>query len=191
MAPAPASAPISNRSAVPPVAEYVLPGFALVVVAAVAAALYLAVVLRRTARAAGLPTPPEGAAASPPSPTAAGIEGPSSPEQMAAATTAQPGGEDTRSLSERILVHLYWYGRSNIDGVARADASQAGMARRLGVAQNSLSKALRRLVDAGALRVELQHVPGAPRRLKTYALTARGEAVARRIRADDERRPKL
>jgi DNA-binding MarR family transcriptional regulator len=119
-----------------------------------------------------------------------GASGPSSPEEMAGATASRPGGEDSQSLSERILVHLYWYGRSNVDGVARADASQAGMARRLGVAQNSLSKALRRLVDAGALIVELQHVPGAPRRLKTYALTSRGEAVARRIRADAERRPK-
>jgi PKD repeat protein len=190
VAPAPASAPSSNGSAAAPAAGYVLPALALLVVAAVGASLYLAVVLRRTARSAGVPTPPEGAAVSPASSAAAGAEGPSSPEQMAAATTAQPGGEDTKSLSERILVHLYWYGRSNIDGVARADASQAGMARRLGVAQNSLSKALRRLVDAGALRVELQHVPGAPRRLKTYALTARGEAVARRIRSDDDRRPK-
>jgi DNA-binding MarR family transcriptional regulator len=107
---------------------------------------------------------------------------------MAGPIPDRPGTDDSRRLSERILVHLYWYGRSTSDGVARADSSQAGMARRLRVGQNTLSKALRRLLDAGAVKVELQHVPGASRRLKTYSLTARGEAVAKTIRAESDRR---
>ena len=114
--------------------------------------------------------------------------GPPSPEEMAEATASRPGAEDSSSLSERILVHLYWYGRSNVDGLAKADASQAGISRRLGVPQNSVSKAVRRLVDAGAVAMELQHVPGASRRLRTYRLTPRGEAVARSLRSAGEKR---
>ncbi|MCI4360968.1 MAG: PKD domain-containing protein [Thermoplasmata archaeon] len=155
---------------------------AVLAVAAVASIAYLAVVSRRADRRG--PTSETAAPPAPPTPTEAGR--PVSPEELALAGSGRAGPEESVSLAERILVHLYWYGRSSIDGVARVDASQGGMARRLGVAQNSLSKALRRLVDAGALRVELEHVPGAPRRLKTYSLTSKGEAVAKRIRADSE-----
>ena len=182
----------STSSSVPPYAELVIPTFVILAIAALAAVLYFRYTVRRTATAAEVARAPEGATLNfAPAPSASSFSGPSSPEEMADATSSRAGVEDTQSLSERILVHLYWYGRTTLDGVAREDASQAGMARRLGVGQNSLSKALRRLVDAGALKVELQHVPGASRRLKTYSLTARGEAVARRIRADVERRPKL
>jgi PKD repeat protein len=183
--------PPAQPASTPGYAEFVVPIFAVLAVAAVVAILYLAVVVRRTERSAVAPTTPDGALLSPAAAGSAAVLGPSSPEEMAGASASRPGAEDTRSLSERILVHLYWYGRAKIDGVARVDSSQAGMARRLGVAQNSSSKALRRLVDAGAVRAELQHVPGAPRRLKTYSLTARGEAVARRIRAEDGQRPRL
>jgi len=185
----PSTVPSPSSAVVPPYAEYVIPAVLAIVAITAAAVIYLALVVRR-----GSDAPPAPAARSVPALAAvasseSSLSGPPSPEEMAGATTSRAGLEDTHSLAERILVHLYWYGRTNIDGVAREDSSQGGMARRLGVAQNSLSKALRRLVDAGALKMELQHVPGAPRRLRTYSLTARGEAVARRIRAEDEKRP--
>ena len=152
-----------------------------IVLAAVAlmAVAYRWLVVRRTdsGPAATLPT------TTPPATAGSEPAGPPSPEEMVAADEQRPGRDDARRLSERILVHLYWYGRSTAEGVAPPDASQSGMARRLGVAQNSLSKALGRLMDAGAVSVQLRHVPGAPRRLKTYTLTPRGEAIARSIRA--------
>jgi PKD repeat protein len=189
--PAAGAAGPSSSTSTPSALAFVLPAVAVLAVAALAAALYLRSVVRRGAAPTETTPPAAGAARSPEAaPASESPTGPPSPEEMVQAAASRPASEDSRSLSELILVHLYWYGRSNIDGVARADASQAGMARRLGVAQNSLSKALRRLVDAGALKVELEHVPGAPRRLKTYALTPRGESVARRIRTESERRPR-
>jgi PKD repeat protein len=100
------------------------------------------------------------------------------------AALPSPPTEESRRLSERILVHLYWSGRPTPDGVAKAAASQAGMVRELGVTQNAISKAAQRLVDSGAVTVELRHVPGAPRRLKTYRLTPRGVEIARGLAFD-------
>ncbi|MCI4361403.1 MAG: PKD domain-containing protein, partial [Thermoplasmata archaeon] len=169
----------------PSYVEFALP-IALVLAAfAVLAVAYRALVARRTESAA----PPPSTRPTAPPPAEVQPSGPSTPEAMAAAASSRPGGEDSLRLSERILVHLYWYGRPTSDGVARPDSSQAGMARRLGVAQNALSKSLARLIDSGAVHVELRHVPGASRRLKTYSLSQRGEAVARSIRAEPERRP--
>ena len=175
----------TERSAfIAPYTIFLVPAVVAIVAVTAAVGLFFARVLRRVEE----PLAPPAVAGSVKS-LDGEASGPPSPEELAQATASHADVEDARSLAERILVHLYWYGRSNIDGLARADSSQAGMARRLGVDQSSVSKALGRLVDVGALKVELQHVPGAPRRLKTYQLTGRGEAVARRIRAGDDGRP--
>ncbi len=185
------SAPPSALEAAVP---YVLTAAALLAVCAVGALSYRAAVRRR----AGTVEAPPGATAEPlgpPGPVAvASVEGAPEPLARAGEGTAAAGPDaaldESRRLSERILIHLLWYGRPGPEGSARAEASQQGMARSLNSGQNTISKALSRLVDAGAVRVELQHVPGAPRRVKTYALTPRGEAVARSLtRGPGEGRP--
>lgn len=129
-------------------------------------------------------------------PPGALVEPPAIPPEAASPAAGTPSGtpaggdstalEDSRRLSERLLIHLYWYGRPSPEGAARVEATQQGMARHLGAGQNSISKALTRLIESGTVQVELQHVPGAPRRVKTYSLTVRGEAVARSLQ---RRRP--
>lgn len=164
----------------------------LVALGLVALAIVLGATRWTLRRPLATPAPPPPA---PPSrtPVAQGSapSGPPTPEAMEeAAAVPLRGVEESRRLSERLLVHLYWYGRSAVEGVASFDASQAGMAQRFNVTQNAVSKALQRLVEAGTVSVELRHVPGAPRRLKTYSLTRRGEAIARTLRVDREPRPK-
>ncbi|HEY6237841.1 MAG TPA: PKD domain-containing protein [Thermoplasmata archaeon] len=181
VAPSPGSLPASRDTTL---AVVVLALAILVSAGAIFAVAYRSTLLRRAAPDSEIgPTVQPSPRFATSAPT-----GPPTPEEMAGPLPERPGADESRRLSERILVHLYWYGRLSSDGVARADSSQAGMARRLRVGQNTLSKALRRLLDAGAVKVELQHVPGASRRLKTYSLTPRGEAVAKTIRAESERR---
>lgn len=177
----------SPPSALAVAVPYLLALAVLLAIAAVAALSYRSVARRRAAQVEA----PPGALAEPPS----SPEVPSSSELTAAtgatewasttgaAVNAGPSAalDDSRRLSERILIHLFWYGRPGPDGIARAEATQQGMARALNTGQNTISKALSRLRDAGAVKVELQHVPGAPRRVKTYSLTPRGEAVARSL----------
>jgi DNA-binding MarR family transcriptional regulator len=123
------------------------------------------------------PAPPD---LTPPAP----VSSPPTPEELEPLAEPASPRDASRRLSEQILSHLYWYGRRDADGLVTAEASQAGIAQRLRVGQNSVSRALQRLVDAGAVTVQLQHLPGAPRRIKTYTLTRDGEALARRLRRD-------
>jgi PKD repeat protein/DNA-binding transcriptional ArsR family regulator len=175
-----AAGPNGLTAAVP----YVLAVAGLLAVFAIGAASYRAAVRRR---AEAIEAPPGaasggvGATAPPEIPSTAGAGGTAA--SRAPSGPSGPGAalDDSRRLSERLLIHLLWYGRPGAEGIARAEASQQGMARALGSGQNTISKALSRLRDAGAVRVELQHVPGAPRRVKTYSLTPRGEAVARSL----------
>ena len=190
-----ASGTVGNSDSAPPTAaELALPLALVLAGAAGVAVAYRSWVARRPTEPMEAPThPSEGPPATPSPGDGVGAEeatsAPATPESMAETSTGRGAREDSRRLSERLLVHLYWYGRSASEGIAGPDSSQAGMARRLGTAQNSISKSLARLIDAGLVRAELRHVPGAPRRLKTYTLTPRGEAIARTIRADSANRP--
>jgi DNA-binding MarR family transcriptional regulator len=60
--------------------------------------------------------------------------------------------------------------------------TQAGMAQALGTSQPAVSKALKRLVDGGALRAERSHVRHRMQRSTVYQLTALGEDLVRHIR---------
>jgi hypothetical protein len=165
---------------------YVLATAAILAAAAIAGLAYRGMVRRR---AAAIEAPPGAMAGTAAVADLAGSPPPGLPETGASGAPAErpgPAGvgaslDESRRLSERILIHLLWYGRRGDEGAARFEASQQGMARALGSGQNTISKALSRLIDAGAVRVEVQHVPGAPRRVKTYSLTSRGEAVARSL----------
>ena len=150
--------------------------------AAILAVAYRSLVGRRTVLA-----PPQTAptalsevgaatiATPPPVPTPEELEGP--PPQ-------DSSPDASRRLSERLLVHLYWFGRPDTEGTVRFEATQQGMAQRLGTTQNGVSKALQRLVAAEFVTVSQEHVPGYPRRVKAYRLTPRGEGAARSIRRE-------
>lgn len=158
---------------------------AVLAVLAVVAYAFRAIVTRR-ARSG----PPPAGAVSPPQlarPIERGAVAPSAPPPEPEA--AESVLIASRRLSERLLVHLYWHGRPGPGGIASAEASQAGMARRLDARQNTLSKALQRLLAAGLVRADLEHVPGASRRVKTYSLTPRGEALARRLAREKDPSP--
>ncbi|MCI4351065.1 MAG: PKD domain-containing protein [Thermoplasmata archaeon] len=86
-------------------------------------------------------------------------------------------------VSQRIVLHLAGQGALRADDVATLAFTQSGMAAALGIRQNALTNVLRRLLAAGVLTVDVRHVTGQPRRLKVYALTARGEALARDLRS--------
>ena len=181
-----------SGSGAPTYTEYALPvAFALAIAAALLVGYRAALLRRSPARATpdAQPSAPPVQPPEPPAPAPTEVASPLTPESMGEGNAPANPLEESRRLSERILIHLYWYGRPTADGVARADSSQGGMSRRLGVGQNTLSKALQRLIEAGLVTVELRHVPGAPRRLRTYALTPRGEGIARSMRADPGRPP--
>jgi Transcriptional regulator PadR-like family len=85
-------------------------------------------------------------------------------------------------LSLRIVVHLSGVRPVGDDGVGPLEATQEGMSVALAVTQGAVSKILRRLVAAEVVRPERRHDRGQNRRVKVYALTHRGESLAREIR---------
>jgi len=88
---------------------------------------------------------------------------------------------DQVRLSERIVVVLAREGRLGEESPLRPVRTQAGLVESLGSNQSAVSKVLRRLVAAELLSVERRHVPGRSQRLKVYALTRRGELLAREV----------
>jgi PKD repeat protein len=91
-------------------------------------------------------------------------------------------GEEPRRWSREIVAYLGGLPTLGPDDIASLDWTQKGMSDRLGTGQNQVSNVLRRLVAAGLVVEELQHVQGQPRRLKVYRLSLRGEALAREMR---------
>ena len=88
---------------------------------------------------------------------------------------------DVIRLSERIVLVLAREGRLGEDTLARATRTQAGLSGALESNQSAVAKVLRRLVAAGLLTEERRHVQGRNQRLKVYALTRRGEQLAREL----------
>ncbi len=88
---------------------------------------------------------------------------------------------DQIRLSERIIIALAREGRLGDDAPARVVRTQAGLASTLESNQSAVSKVLRRLVAAELLTEERRHVQGGSQRLKVYALTRRGELLAREV----------
>jgi|GEM_PF-6181045 len=115
---------------------------------------------------------PETSLAAPPRPRVVG--GP--PVPVAASVSA-----DQIRLSERIVLALAREGRLGDDAPARIVRTQAGLASALGSNQSAVSKVLRRLVAAELLTEERRHIQGGSQRLKVYALTRRGELLAREV----------
>jgi len=84
-------------------------------------------------------------------------------------------------LSERIVLELARLGRMDPDAPARAERTQTGLVAALGTTQSAVSKVLRRLEAAEIVTSERRHVQGVGHRMKAYALTRRGELLAREI----------
>ncbi|MCI4328569.1 MAG: PKD domain-containing protein, partial [Thermoplasmata archaeon] len=90
--------------------------------------------------------------------------------------------EEPRRWSKEIVAYLGGLPTLGPDDIPTTDWTQKGMSERLGTGQNQVSNVLRRLVAAGIVLEDLQHVQGQPRRLKVYRLSMRGEALAREVR---------
>ncbi len=85
-------------------------------------------------------------------------------------------------LSFRLVLHIAAQGAVGAHEVAPPELTQAGMAKALGAKQNTIATLLKRLEVAQVLTSDVRHVKGAPRRMKVYRLTTRGEELARDIR---------
>ncbi len=89
---------------------------------------------------------------------------------------------ETLRLSFRLVLHIAAQGAVGAHEVAPPELTQAGMAKALGAKQNTIATLLKRLEVAQVLTSDVRHVKGAPRRMKVYRLTTRGEELARDIR---------
>ncbi len=97
-------------------------------------------------------------------------------------TAIPPAADEPRRWSREVVAYLGSLPILGPDDIASLDWTQKGMSERLGTGQNQVSNVLRRLVAAGVVQEQLEHVQGQPRRLKVYRLTPRGEALAREVR---------
>jgi hypothetical protein len=119
-----------------------------------------------------------------------------SPPIASASSVAKPErGSGTRSgssdlepteqdlqISARLLLHIARQPRYVPMETLPESLTQAGMAKALGRSQASVSNALNRLVDGGALEVHHSHIRRHLQRMKVYQLTAHGELLVRQIR---------
>jgi len=120
----------------------------------------------------GIPGDPGTSLVSPPRPRVVG--GPPVPAAVSVSA-------DQIRLSERVVIALAREGRLGDDASVRTVRTQAGLASALASNQSAVSKVLRRLVAAELLTEERRHVQGGRQRLKVYALTRRGELLAREM----------
>jgi DNA-binding MarR family transcriptional regulator len=95
--------------------------------------------------------------------------------------TADPGPTSSTRASEKVILHLYRSEGPASEVVRSKSVTQAGMGAALGFTQSALTRTLGRLIAAGVLQVERQHVSGQSRRLKVYRLTPLGAALARNL----------
>ncbi len=108
--------------------------------------------------------------------------GPTPPDPTETATDASPPAVPAVTLSHRVVVHLSQQGFVNPSELTPPEITQGGIARALGVKQNVLTNVLRRLEENGIVLSSVSHVRGELRRLKSYRLTAQGDALARELR---------
>jgi DNA-binding MarR family transcriptional regulator len=88
---------------------------------------------------------------------------------------------DQTPLSERIVVQLARQGRIEFEAPVRPTRTQQGLADALASNQSAVSKVLRRLEAADIVTGERRHIVGSGQRKKAYALTRRGELLAREV----------
>jgi len=91
----------------------------------------------------------------------------------------EPTGEDLQ-ISARLLLYIAELPRLGPMEATPESLTQTGMANALGTSRGSVSNALTRLVDGGALEVRLSYTSRLQRR-KIYQLTPLGEHLLRLI----------
>ncbi len=148
----------------------VLPGA--VAAAAVASASIPAPATEESRPTATAPAP-DGVRSTPP---------PFLPSLRSAPVVLAPPQDEPKRWSREVVAYLGSLPILGPDDIPSLDWTQKGMSERLGTGQNQVSNVLRRLVAAGIVHDQLEHVQGQPRRLKVYRLTPRGEALAREVR---------
>jgi len=83
---------------------------------------------------------------------------------------------------EQILLFLSEFsGKRDLWDVPQ-EVSQKGLAKRLGILENNVSRTLKRLFSDGLVESSLKHVKGEKRRQKAYFLTQKGERVVEGLR---------
>jgi tetratricopeptide (TPR) repeat protein/DNA-binding MarR family transcriptional regulator len=88
------------------------------------------------------------------------------------------------SQADRLLLHLLEMDAYREEPEVPLDASQEGIAQRLGTQVHNASRALSALEAEGLVMDRLAHVRGAPKRRRAYFLTDRGHKAASRIKDD-------
>ena len=86
------------------------------------------------------------------------------------------------ALALRLVGHLAGLPSLGPGDVADERWTQAGLSAALGVQQSAVSRVLHRLVAAGVVEARSEHVAGASRKVRRYALTPRGERLGRALR---------
>jgi len=85
------------------------------------------------------------------------------------------------TVDERVILHLQEFVPFEEDFEAPEGATQAGIARGVGIDRKHVPRAVNKLVEEGLLHDRLAHVKGAKQRKKVYFLTFEGKNLARRI----------
>ncbi len=86
-------------------------------------------------------------------------------------------------LSERVILHLARLGRIDPEAPAAPTRTQQGLVAATGGSQSAVSKVLRQMVASGMVEEERRHIAGVSHRMKAYALSRRGELLAREVAA--------
>lgn len=88
---------------------------------------------------------------------------------------------DLLRLSERVVIQLARLGRLEPDAPAQRERTQQGLAEATSSNQSAVSKVLRRLVAAEVISEDRRHIVDSSQRMKAYALTRKGELLAREV----------
>jgi DNA-binding MarR family transcriptional regulator len=113
----------------------------------------------------------------------------SEPKLESPGPSAHQFDEEDLRISARLLLHIARQpGPDRVATEAPPSLTQAGMAAALGTSQASVSNALNRLVQGGALKVESRAVWRKLRRSKVYFLTKDGEELVHHIQDGMTRR---
>ncbi|MBN1389091.1 MAG: hypothetical protein JXA22_00445 [Candidatus Thermoplasmatota archaeon] len=87
----------------------------------------------------------------------------------------------TLTVDERAIIHLMEFIPNEDEFEAPEGATQAGIARGIGIERKHIPRAVNKLITDNILDTKVSHVKGGRQRKKVYFLTFEGKALARRI----------
>lgn len=85
------------------------------------------------------------------------------------------------TVDERVILHLMDFIPNEEDFEAPEGATQAGIARGVGIERKHVPRAVKKLITDEIIETRVSHVKGGKQRKKVYFLTFEGKALARRI----------